>query len=194
MEEITGQLIDRFNNGHPAAFTSLYHQFYPAVFFYVKKIVTDTAQAEDITAETFIKFWNSRGRFENEHNIAAFLRVTAKNASIDWLRKSKKHREGANSLARLNSTEMHVDLHEDIRAEVLRLVQEEIDRLPPKIKRVFVLAYFYEKSNEEIATMLGIQNQSVRNHKARAVKLLRLSLTGKGLLVLCSVYLKWGEF
>ncbi|WP_018631164.1 RNA polymerase sigma factor [Niabella aurantiaca] len=193
MEEITGELIDRFNNGYPAAFTSLYHQFYPAVFFYVKKMVTDTAQAEDITAETFIKFWNNRGRFENGHNIAAFLRVTAKNASIDWLRKSKKYREGANSLARLSNTEMQVDLHEDIRAEVLRLVQTEIDRLPPKIKKVFMLAYLYEKSNEEIAAILGIQNQSVRNHKARALKLLRLSLTGKGMLVFCSFYVNWGK-
>ncbi|MGJ7033289.1 RNA polymerase sigma factor [Niabella hirudinis] len=194
MEGISGALIDHFNNGYPAAFTSLYHQFYPSVFFYVKKIVTDVAQAEDITAETFIKFWNSRGHFENEKNIAAFLRTTARNASIDWLRKSKKHKEWASMFAHLNGVDVDMEFNEELRAEVLRLVQQEIDRLPPKVKRVFVLAYIYEKSNEEIAKILSIQNQSVRNHKARAIKQLRFSLTGKEMIILLPFFLKFGKF
>lgn len=190
MSDITGELIDRFNNGCPVAFTSLYRQFYPAVFFYIRKIVVDTAEAEDITAEVFVKFWNSRGRFENEKNIAVFLRIVAKNACTDWLRKSQKDKEGTDLFSYLSNSADNTDTHDDVKAEVLRLVQEEIDRLPSQLKKVFELAYIYEKSNEEIAKMLSIRNQSVRNHKTRAIKLLRLSLTGRGMLVLLPFYLK----
>lgn len=175
-------LIQQFNRGHQAAFTSIYDRYWPSIFYFVRKFIPDTSQAEDITAETFIKLWQRRENFDNEKSIVSFLHITARNASIDWLRSEKRQIHNREELLYQLQQGKDEPLEDDIRTEVLRLVQQEIEKLPPKIKRVFVLSYIEGKTNEEIAALLGINNQSVRNHKTRAVKLIRLAITGKNWL------------
>jgi RNA polymerase sigma-70 factor (ECF subfamily) len=38
-------------------FSIVYDQYYLSIYFFVKKFVKDPQQAEDITADTFIKLW-----------------------------------------------------------------------------------------------------------------------------------------
>src|SRR5689334_17665699 len=91
-------LILQFKKGHQAAFTELYERYQPAIFYFVRKFVSDTGQAEDITAETFIKLWNRRENFDNEKSIASFLHITARNSSIDWLRSEKREDQNKEQL------------------------------------------------------------------------------------------------
>lgn len=176
------ELIQQFKRGHQATFTTVYDRYWPAIFYFVRKFIPDTDQAEDITAETFVKLWQRRENFSTEKSIASFLHTTARNASIDWLRSEKRQVRNREELLHLLQQDQYGDLQDDVKAELLRLVQQEIEKLPFKIKRVFILSYVQGKSNEEIAALLGIHNQSVRNHKTRALKLLRLAITGKNWL------------
>jgi RNA polymerase sigma-70 factor (family 1) len=175
-------VIQRFNRGHQAAFTLLYERYWPSIFYFIRKFVSDTGQAEDIAAETFIKLWNRRENFDNEKSISNFLHITARNSSIDWLRSEKRDVRNREELLFLLQQEQYEILQDDIKAEVLREIKLEIDKLPKKIREVFILAYMEGKSNDEIATLLKIKNQSVRNHKTRALTLIRLAITGKNWL------------
>jgi RNA polymerase sigma-70 factor (family 1) len=189
MAHLSGDIISLFNRGDQPAFAALYDRFQPAIFYFVKRFIPDIQQAEDITAETFVKLWNKRTDFDNERSIASFLHVTAKNASIDWLRATKREMNNKAELIHLLSQDKVEDLHEDIRAELMRLIQAEIDQLPRVMRKVFLMAYAEGKTNEEIAQALQINNQSVRNHKARALKLLRLALSGRNWLFVILAFL-----
>ncbi|WP_300603729.1 RNA polymerase sigma factor [Niabella sp.] len=178
--------ITQFNEGNASVFTSLYRKFQPRIYFFTQKFIPDTAAAEDITAEAFIKLWNSRGRFASEKSIASFLYITARNASIDWLRRVKREEAGLQQFLFVQP-DFHEDAHSMVRAEVVRLIQQEIDKLPQKMKRVFTLAYFEEKSNEEIALLMGIRNQSVRNYKTKALQQLKHALPVNPFLMLISL-------
>lgn len=182
------ELIRKFNQGQQAAFTTVYDRYWPTIFYFVRKFIPDTSQAEDITAETFIKLWQRRQDFDNEKSIASFLHVTARNASIDCLRAEKRHIHNREELLYLLQQDQYDNLQDDVKTEVLRLILEEIEKLPSKTKRVFILSYMDGKTNEEIAALLGIRNQSVRNHKARAVKLLRLAIIRKNWLFVLSTF------
>lgn len=183
------QAIPQFRRRQEAAFAAIYDRFQPAIFYFVKRFIADTAQAEDITAETFIKLWQRWKDFDNEKSIASFLHVTARNASIDWLRAEKREIANRDTLLHLLQEEQYDHLHDDIKAELMRLIHAEIERLPRKIKVVFLMAYVEGRKNEEIAKLLRINNQSVRNHKARALKLLRLSLKGHNWLYFIFVFI-----
>ncbi|MES1160647.1 MAG: sigma factor-like helix-turn-helix DNA-binding protein, partial [Bacteroidota bacterium] len=74
-------------------------------------------------------------------------------------------------------------LKEDLKAEVLKSIHKEIENLPRSCGNVFKMAYLEGMSNSEIAETLQINNQSVRNHKQRAIKLLRLALLNRNILV-----------
>src|SRR5205807_1596320 len=74
-----------------------------------------------------------------------------------------------------------------LKAEIYQHIYEEIEKLTPHLKKVFQMAYIEGMSNEEIAQQLGINNQSVRNDKSRALKQIRLAMMDKdifGLLLL----------
>ena len=190
MALLTEELILQFSRGYQPAFAALYKRFQPAIFYFVKKFIPNTAQAEDITAETFVKLWQRRENFDNEKSISSFLHTTARNASIDWLRTAKREVANREQLIHILEQEQYYDtLHDDIKGELVRLIQEEIDKLPRKIKKVFLMAYVDGKKNEEIAMLLNINNQSVRNHKARALKLLRLTLTGRNWLFITLAFI-----
>jgi RNA polymerase sigma-70 factor (ECF subfamily) len=71
---------------------------------------------------------------------------------------------------------------DDITAATYKYIIDQIDQLPEQMKKVFKMSYIEGLTNEEIAQSLKINNQSVRNHKARALKILRLSIPGKDML------------
>lgn len=174
-------------NSPCALFNDVYDRYWSAIFYFVSKYVPHTAEAEDITVESFVKLWQRLDQFEHERSIISFLYATARNASIDWLRAEKRqicHRE---ELLYLLQQEEHNNPQVSVKAEVLRQLQCEIEKLPSKRKKVLLLSYMEGKTNEEIAVLLDINKQSVRNHKSRAVQFLRLAIAGKTSYLWCSI-------
>jgi len=120
----------------------------------------------------------------------AFLQITVKNACLNLLR--SRQRESARYLELYNLLEQNDPQafdQQQLTAQLYQHIYEEIEKLSPQLKKVFMLAYIEGLSNEEIALQLDIHNQSVRNDKARALKQLRLALAGNEayLLFLLSV-------
>jgi len=65
---------------------------------------------------------------------------------------------------------------DDVKTLVLKAIHKEIEKLPRSCRQVFKMAYLEGLSNSQIAETLSINNQSVRNHKLRAIKILRMAL------------------
>ncbi len=171
------QIIAGFREGNKEAFAAVYKSHYAALFFFVKRFVVDRAEAEDITAETFIKLWKIRQNFESHQNIKAFLYITARNACLDCLRARQRSTGMQQEMLYLLLQQNDMTfIHDEIRADVLTQVKEKIEDLPPKCKQIFKMAFFERLKNGEIAERLGLTLQTVKNQKVRAIKLLRLAL------------------
>ena len=150
----------------------------------VKQFIQDREDAEDITAEVFVKLWKLRANLNTIKNIEAFLYTTGRNACLDFLRHMQRRNLRQKDIIRnlLQQPEEGI-LEEDVKSLVLRTIHEEIEKLPRSCRNVFKMAYVDGRSNDEIAQELGINNQSVRNHKLRAVKLLRIALLHRNMMV-----------
>ena len=162
------------------------------MFYFAKRFVTDGPTAEDITSETFIKLWNRHGDFENIYKLQSFLYTATRNACINTLRSEKRQSEKEKQLLYLIEQDSEEALaQQQLTAKIYQYIYEEIEKLPPQEQKIFKLAYIDGLSNEEIALQLGINNQSVRNSKTRALKTMRLMLADKDiyklllLLMLC---------
>jgi RNA polymerase sigma-70 factor (ECF subfamily) len=183
MEQPDNNLIAQFTRGDTEAFTAIYNAYYPTLYSFVKKFIPEREDAEDITADIFVKLWRMHANFDNIKNIEAFLYITARNACLDFLRQLKRRNEKQKELLYVLLQEPAEGiLPEDIKAEVLAAILEEIEKLPRSCRNVFKMAYLEGLSNSEIAESLRINNQSVRNHKLRAVKLLRIALLNRNLV------------
>jgi len=183
MEQPGDDLIVQFNAGDAEAFTTIYHRYNYTLYNFVKRFIQDREDAEDITAEVFVKLWKLRANLNTIKNIEAFLYITGRNACLDFLRHVQRRNLRQKDIIR-NLLQQPEDgiLEEDVKALVLRTILEEIEKLPRSCRTVFKMAYVDGRSNDEIAEALGINNQSVRNHKLRAVKLLRIALSSRNMM------------
>lgn len=183
MEQPDNDLIIQFNQGDTEAFTAIYNNYYLTLYRFVRKFVPEREDAEDITADIFFKLWKLRANFNNIKNIEAFLYITGRNACLDFLRHLQRQGEKQKELLHvLLQQPAEGILQEDLKAEVLKSIHKEIERLPRSCRNVFKMAYLEGMSNGEIAETMQINNQSVRNHKQRAIKLLRIALLNRNIL------------
>src|SRR5690606_17044465 len=77
-------------------------------------------------------------------------------------------------------------LHRIIHAEVMGELYDAINKLPDQAKKVIILSYLEDKSNQEIANALQINLQTVKNYKLRAIKHLQTSFNPESLIIFMS--------
>ncbi len=63
-----------------------------------------------------------------------------------------------------------------IRMEVFRVIYQEISNLPEQCGKIVRMSYIEGLKNEQIAEVLSISLQTVKNQKTRGMKLLRMRL------------------
>jgi len=179
-------VMSALKNNDRRAYDYIFNEFYQALYYFTQKFLDDTQEAEDLVSQTFQTFFAIKDNFDTLVNVKAFLYITARNRSIDALRRKQRlatyQKELALAAGQL-SEEQAADVLQ-IQSELLRMINKEVEKLPEKYRNVFELSFFEELTNEEIAHRLNITVTNVTSIKSRAVKKLRLQLLEKGLLSL----------
>jgi RNA polymerase sigma-70 factor (family 1) len=186
---LDNDIIASFRKGVPDALQSLLKQFYSPLCLFAERLLGDSAAAEDIVGESFVKLWNKRTNFESLQNIKAFMYITVRNACLNHLKQAKRDSLSKKQLAYLTGEKEEFVLNEMIRAEVLKEIMQEINNLPEQCRKVLKMGYLEGMKNQEIADLLNISVHTVKNQKARAIQLLKIRLRDRDLmtlLLLCS--------
>lgn len=166
-----GVPIDLTNAG---TFNELFDRYQPGLLGLAIRMLGSREDAEDVITETFLKLWQSQGHFENALAVGGWLRVTVRNHCLNLLKQRHTQQDRLQQLAAQTSDLADNWGYEDLLEELLREVYEAANGLPEKSREVFRLRFIEGLKNEEIASRLGIRNQSVRNHLSIALKQLRL--------------------
>lgn len=166
------------------AFNQLYRLQYQPLCYFAERLTGSAEVAQDLVAESFIKLWQRLRDFDSLPAIKSFLYTVVRNAAYDYLKTEKRHQHSHEELRYLSAgNEPDVEKH-IIRAEVLRAIFQAIEQLPEKYRDIVKLSLIEGRRTEEIAGLLGIAHQTVRNQKSAGVKLLKLSLFKNGHLSL----------
>ena len=73
------------------AFKCVYEKYYKLVCFCISQYIHCKEDVEELANDTFISFFNNIERLDGQRNIKYYLLVTAKNNSINHLRKNNKY-------------------------------------------------------------------------------------------------------
>jgi len=179
------ELVDAFRKGDSASLNALWKLHYKALVYFADQLVKNNLLSEDIVSETFLKIWNLRDRFDNVHNIKAFLYVTVRNTCYDHLRSQEIHDRIHKEIlytADYYSQEMSRDDYDMMYAEYIQKLYTQVQELPDRCREVFRLYFFERRNTREIAELLSINEQTVRNQKTKAVRMLRAALLKKEVL------------
>lgn len=160
----------------PVTWQHLIRTYYPPLCLFAKRILRDDAAAEDVATETFIKFWEKEKEFTDLQQVKKYLYTAIRNGCLNVIRSQKREDARHNTF---NNTLLNEDdsfEKEVLYTELLAEIRKAIDGFSPRMREIFILSYFKHMTNDQIATMLQLSNQTVRNQKALALKLLRKQL------------------
>ena len=146
----------------------IYDKFSSAVYRAAFAYCRNTADAEDITQETFIKRFQTDVSFPDDKAEKAWLMKVAANKCKDMFR-SARYRYFYNSVP-LDEANLVYETPEE--SAVYHAVME----LPPKYRLVIHLYYYEGYSVAETAKIIGRSETAVQTQLYRARKLLKESL------------------
>src|SRR5207244_4445041 len=151
-------------------FRQLYDQEFHSVFRSIRAVVLDSAAAEDLTQETFVRAYRARSRYTPTAPPGAWLRRIGINLAISYLRRQK--------LARFLPARLYMapDRRDYDRAEARDVVEKAMARLSPKLRAAVVLHYYEGLTREEIAEVLGVPAGTVASRIAKAVAIMRKAM------------------
>ncbi len=141
----------------------LYVRYADDVFGYVRSIVRDHHEAEDITQNVFAKLITAIGKYEERTvPFAAWIMRVARNATLDHIRARRQ----------LPVEEVRIsDTGDDRRAfERRQCLTEALSALPEEQRKVLVLRHMTGLSPREIADRMGKTESAVHglHHRGRA--------------------------
>jgi RNA polymerase sigma-70 factor (ECF subfamily) len=178
--------LTAFNQGNDRAFQVIFEQYNKVLFTCAIQLVKDKEQAEDIVSETFAKLWQRHEVFQTEDHVKAFLFVTTRNASLNYLRHIQRKTASQSELSYLQKDKDDQDVITDIiEGELLKKIYPLIETLPDKCRKIFKLIYFEDASTDEVAEKLRISPRNVLNQKRRAILLLKKKLLVAAFVSLC---------
>lgn len=172
------ELIALCQANNDLGYSGLYERYAKRIYNSIQRIVSHTAEAEDILQETFLTAFKEIGKLSGVASFEAWVKRVAINKAISHLRKKKIE------FFDLEHTEIEAEKEYDIQENELFEMQvddvrKSIDSLPQGYKTIVCLYLFENIPQEEIGAMLGISHNTVRTQYHRAKKKVLLSLKDK---------------
>ncbi|SDL86089.1 RNA polymerase sigma factor, sigma-70 family [Catalinimonas alkaloidigena] len=173
-------LWQQFRAGQRAALAQLFHTYYKSLYNYGLKIIQDDALVEDAIQEMFLDLWRGRQKLSGEirsvklYLIISFRRTLLRRKSRFQVFASRQPVETLHGLAP-SGEEVLIRNQTDAYRE--QLVRQELIALPQRQREVIHLRFYQELSFDEIADLMQMNVQSVRNLLFRALTRLRKNQT-----------------
>lgn len=155
-----------------AAFNALYYKYYRAVLSNIYKLVQHEQAAEDILQDVFAALWINRKKIDQERTVGGWLFVVSYNKAIKFLNRSVRESVRLHSELQEEIAESKDDDYEEIEYQY-HLIDEAIESLPPRKKRVFILCKLEGKTYEEAALTLGISPHTVKEYVSFSLQFIK---------------------
>ncbi|MES2587606.1 MAG: sigma-70 family RNA polymerase sigma factor [Bacteroidota bacterium] len=163
MDELT--LINECIKGNSLAQKKLFEKFAPKMMFVCLRYCKDSADAEDVLQEGFIKVFTYLPKYKHEGSFEGWMRRVFVNTCLDFLRKEKQ----------LSTTSSFEDVDYKITDDSLSSDNLEVEdlmkiisKLPKGYQIVFSLFAIEGYSHKEIAELLGISEDTSKSQYFRA--------------------------
>ncbi|MBI1268311.1 MAG: sigma-70 family RNA polymerase sigma factor [Cryomorphaceae bacterium] len=157
LELVEGQVVGllQSDKGRRTVFEWLVKQHKEQVYYFIRRMVLNHDDADDVTQQTFLKAWKGLEKFRGDSKLSTWLIRIAHNESITFINNRKK-------LAGIPFDDIAESLDRTLEADVLydgdeiqRKLQVAIAQLPDKQKAVFIMRYYDEMPYAEMSEITG---------------------------------------
>jgi RNA polymerase sigma-70 factor (family 1) len=176
-------LFNQVAAGNEQAFTTLFNIFLPKLYPFIIRFSKSEAATKEIVQETFLRVWLNRDKLDAIDNPGGWLFKVAMNECYAYMRKQLQHDNFFTAIT--ENTDLTATAYEWIDTrELNRLVQEAVEQLPAQRKKIYQLSRTQGKSIPEIAELLALSPNTVKNALVTSLKFIRTYLEQHGDIIL----------
>ncbi len=140
---------------------------------YASRFMYTRDEAEEVTQEVFVRFWEKCDTLSSDSSIKSFLYKSVHNSCLNKI-KHEKVKDAYKQYTEQFLESTAQDELNDPNPDALRSrIITEIDKLPPKCCKIFKLSRFEGLKYQEIADHLDISIKTVEVQMGKALKILR---------------------
>lgn len=171
----TIELITALNNGEESALVHVIEKYNARLSGYALSLAHDRDKAQDIVQNVFLRLWENRFNLKISISLQSYLFRSVYNEFINDYRENRRTLRfedkyyGALENIVTNYTEHTID-------NLIAQMRIEINKLPPKCQKIFMMSKKEGLTNLEIADYLNISVKTVEAHIAKAFLTLRQNL------------------
>jgi RNA polymerase sigma-70 factor (ECF subfamily) len=182
------ELVTSALRGSQDAYRELVKRFERPVYSLILRMVQDSASAEDLAQEVFVKAFRRLETYDPQWKFSSWLFKIAHNATIDHLRRGtpetvplEAEEDDRGSLAAVLADETVEDpLAAAQRRDLGRSLERAISLLRPEYRQAVLMFYAHGASYQEICEVTGLPLGTVKTNLHRARKELAEAMISLG--------------
>ena len=161
----------RVQRGELRAFELLFDRFRGRLFGFLVRRCGDGSVAEDLLQETWLRVVRSRARFDPRRRFSTWLFQIANNLCRDRRRRLEVEHRGKRKMTEVLLADAPASSSAPVDARLD--MSRQLARLSDRLREVVVLRYFHDRSEREIATIVGIPAGTVKSRLHQAIRVMR---------------------
>lgn len=168
------------------ALSYVYKKYYSNLYNFGLKCSRDHQLTEDCIQDLFIKLWDKRSSIAIRYTIKSYLMTSLRRMVLDKLAVIRKEIFKANELPDGHEPGLSVQdllIQKEMNEDQKKKLDQSLNLLTKKQKEIVYLRFYQEMSYDEIAEMLNIKYQSVRNCIYESMKSIKDSLAAIPLIM-----------
>jgi RNA polymerase sigma-70 factor (ECF subfamily) len=163
-------MVDALRRGEASAFDAVYGRYRGRIYGFLLRLTRRPEVAEDLFQETFLKLASNAGRLAEDTDLAAWLFTVARNAWVSHRRwamldvsRLVAMDDDALPAAKLPDPDARADA-----ARAMERMERALATLPVASREVLLLVGLEGFDQVEVAQMLGIKHDALRQRLTRA--------------------------
>lgn len=169
------ELIHLLKADDTKAFSEIYLRFGELLYKQAYHVLRDREDAKDIVQDIFTALWNKRSGLQI-NNLAGYLYIANRNQVIKLMAHKKISTVYFDWLQAVTQDVSDVADHAFLEKQLQELVEDEVGKLPSKMRLVFNLSRKAHLSHKEIAARLHLSEATVKTQVKNALRILRNKL------------------
>jgi RNA polymerase sigma-70 factor (family 1) len=170
------ELVMGLKKGNINAFDATYSKYAKRLYAFGLKYMRSPVEAEELVQTIFLKLWENRHNLNVDFSFKAYLFTIAYNDICKYFRKKNYYQKFIIETLQENPHASY-SIDEKINFQsIIEKVQQIVERLPEKQKKIFLKSKFEGKSAKEISDEIGLSPGTVDNYILEALKFIRHSL------------------
>jgi RNA polymerase sigma-70 factor, ECF subfamily len=171
-----GEIIGRVLRGDREAFAALVDAYKGPVFRLAFRMTGSAQDADDLTQETFLRVFQTLGRFRTGERLFPWLYTVSLNVIRNHLRKAKGLEESAGKGVPESADPLGDPSAAAIGREQSRRLQGYLLRLPIAVREALILRFYEGMGFEDIASMTGDSISSAKMKVYRGLEKIRMMM------------------